>query len=274
MICYVVPCRVAQPRWPSGDVVLEPTFGDGAMRNVLIFVLCFTPLAPNTHAPARFSAFAMCCPTKEGLFSSRLPSPHLFSRQTFRRDDRLAHCLPQSCQRGLTAGPHTFTWHAQLCWLSRLWPCNARGAMQQHRRGRYSDFDFNAVDSCTIKPTPSPCDQPPQALPFSQTSWPFPTLFSRTTSNMGSDLHPVVHAHFLSVAEQPESLTHANFHTNVTFRQKTGFARGAPDGTWTTAGGKEVAVLTIFGIVLNADVSAYGTGANAKSLEVSVTHLA
>lgn len=112
----------------------------------------------------------------------------------------------------------------------------------------------------------------PTGTPFSQTSLLFLTLFSHTISNMDGKLLPVVHAHFLSVAEQPESITRANFHTSVTFRQKTGFARGAPDGTWTTAAGNEVAVLTIFGVVLNADVSAYGTGAGAKSLEVSLTH--
>ena len=63
----------------------------------------------------------------------------------------------------------------------------------------------------------------------------------------------------------PESITHTNFCTNVLFHQRAGFACSVPDGTWTTAAGNKVAVLTIFGIVLNADVSAYGTGVNGFS---------
>ena len=79
-----------------------------------------------------------------------------------------------------------------------------------------------------------------------------------------------VEAHFLSIAKQPGSFASADDYTSISFRPKTSFARGGPAGTWVQAGTNQVASIALFGIILNADVTSYGTGAGAKSLDVSI----
>jgi len=86
---------------------------------------------------------------------------------------------------------------------------------------------------------------------------------------MSSTLLPHIQSHFEAIVSQSESLCTPDAHHQVTFRAKSPGSRGVPDGTWVWRNTSQIADFTVFGVVTDADMTSYGTGAGAKNgLEV------